>query len=182
MFVFYNPTTLRVDHIVIHAPEGYRETIQGHHWIETDEDIPPEEIQITEDKKIIRAKKEQPKARPAVIDLIIMKGQADKQIDAKAFVGIEPFLLAQKYVWATSNPVANAVKIEAEMRGLSLSQMVDRITGDYWAASLVLQKAELNRVKARLAIQVAPDENTVQHILNTFDPSADIDGLEDRVD
>ena len=177
MFVFYNPQTLEVEHVVLHAPEGYRDTIQGHNFIETDEDIPPEEIIITDDKRVIRGNKAEKKGPPSVIELIIMKGQADKQIDAMAFIDNNFFMLSQKYAWATSNPMAKAIEVEAKLKGFTPSEMAEKIKSDYQAASFLLQKAELNRIKARLAIHVAPDAQTVQHVLNTFDPAAEVEGL-----
>jgi hypothetical protein len=182
MFVFYNPATLAVEHVVIHAPEGYKEKLEPGHWIEVDDDIPPEEIKITPEKTVIRSKEKQEKKRPpSVIELILMKGQADKQIDAMSFVGLEPFLIAKKHEWATSNPVEKCIEIEASIRGTTVEELVTKIKGDYQVAMIKLQSAEINRLKAHFAIHVAPDEATVQHVLNTFDQYAPVDGLEYKV-
>jgi hypothetical protein len=183
MFVFYNTATLNVEHVVIHAPEGYKEKLEPGHWIEVDDDIPPEEIRITPDKKVIRSKEKQEKknAHSEIIELILIKGRADKQIDAMSFVGLEPFLLAKKYEWATSNPVDNSIIIEASIRGMSVELLVDKIKGDYQVAMNKLKLSETNKIKAHLAIHVAPDEATVQHVLNTFDQYAPVDGLDYKV-
>lgn len=177
MFVFYNPETLDVEHVVVHAPDDYKETIKGLSYIETNEDIPLEEISISKDRRVVRAVKEPEKKRPAIVDLAIMKEQANKQIDAAAFVGIEPFLVAQKYAWATSDPVENAIKLEAQMKGFTLEEMIDRVKSEYKTAMNKLQRAELNRIKAHLSIEVALDESAIQYVLNNFDPFADIDSL-----
>jgi hypothetical protein len=57
MFIFYDPNTLKMVHAVIIAPPEYREfllTKQDEHWIETDENITPEEVEVMPDKTIRR--------------------------------------------------------------------------------------------------------------------------------
>lgn len=57
MFVFYDPNTLKLIHAVIIAPPEYKEflsTKPDEHWIETDENITPEEVEIMPDKTIRR--------------------------------------------------------------------------------------------------------------------------------
>jgi hypothetical protein len=57
MFIFYNPQSLNVEHIVVYAPEGYKEFLvqQGeHNWIEAETDIPASEIALDANKNIIR--------------------------------------------------------------------------------------------------------------------------------
>lgn len=57
MFVFYDPDTLKLIHAVIIAPPEYRDfllTKPDEHWIETEENITPEEVEIMPDKTIRR--------------------------------------------------------------------------------------------------------------------------------
>jgi hypothetical protein len=57
MFIFYNPDTLKIDHIVIYAPPEYKEFISSQpnqHWLEIDETYEPDEIELTSDLQVIR--------------------------------------------------------------------------------------------------------------------------------
>ena len=57
MFVFYDPNSLKLLHVVVIAPPDYREflsTQPDQSWVETDEDYAPEEIEIVPDHSIRR--------------------------------------------------------------------------------------------------------------------------------
>jgi hypothetical protein len=57
MFIFYNPQSLNIEHIVVYAPENYKEFLvqQGEqNWIEAETDIPVSEIALDANKNIIR--------------------------------------------------------------------------------------------------------------------------------
>lgn len=57
MFVFYNPETLKVIHLITLAPPDYKSflsTQPDQHWIETDEEYSIEEIDITPELKLVR--------------------------------------------------------------------------------------------------------------------------------
>lgn len=57
MFIFYNPNTLRVIHVITIAPPNYAEFLKtqpDQHWIETQDEYRPEEIEILPDLTIRR--------------------------------------------------------------------------------------------------------------------------------
>lgn len=56
MFIFYNPDTLKIDHVVIYAPPEYKEFISSQsnqNWLEVDETYEPDKLEITPDLKVI---------------------------------------------------------------------------------------------------------------------------------
>lgn len=57
MFIFYNPETLRVDHVVTYAPPDYSKFLSrmgDQHWVETNEEFKMEEIEILPDRTLRR--------------------------------------------------------------------------------------------------------------------------------
>ena len=57
MFIFYNPESLNVEHIVVYAPDDYKEFLEkqgDQNWIEAETDIPVSEIALDANKNIIR--------------------------------------------------------------------------------------------------------------------------------
>lgn len=55
MFIFYDQNTLRINHVVLHAPPNYAEflqTIPDQHWIESDFDGGIDEIELMSDLSI----------------------------------------------------------------------------------------------------------------------------------
>ncbi len=57
MFVFFDPDSLRVDHVVMMAPPNYRDFLADapdQHWAETDETMTMEEIEVMPDRTVRR--------------------------------------------------------------------------------------------------------------------------------
>jgi hypothetical protein len=181
MIVFYNPETLAVNHVVVNAPDDYMTSLKSQpelYWLETAEDIPPEEIYITRDKKVGRQKKifSSEDVKPSY-SLDEYKIIADKLIDQKSYLDMEPYLIHQKYLWATTNPIPTAIEKEAQMLNMSVKDLVSHIKHRYDEETVRLQWAELHRVKAKLDLNFASSIGDVDRILNSFDPTAPIDGI-----
>ncbi len=57
MFVFFDPDTLRVNHVVMMAPPNYKDFLAGapdQHWAESEETMTLEEIEVMSDRTIRR--------------------------------------------------------------------------------------------------------------------------------
>ncbi len=57
MFVFFDPDTLRVHHVVMMAPPNYRDFLADapdQHWAETEETMTMEEIEVMPDRSLRR--------------------------------------------------------------------------------------------------------------------------------
>ena len=183
MIVFYDPETLKVHHVVVHAPEGYVQSLQqteNMSWVEVDEDIPPDEIMLTADKKVIRAQKVQGAIESAEVtpeEIEAYRERMKKVIDERSYLDMEPYLIAQKYLWATSDPVERAIVMEAEMLNMPLGELVSHIKHRYDEERVRLQWAELHRQKAKLALAVATTNEDIDRIVQSFDPNKPIDGI-----
>lgn len=59
MFIFFNRNTRRVNNVVLYAPENYRQFLEenpdpNEDWLETDENLAFEEIEVLSDKTVRR--------------------------------------------------------------------------------------------------------------------------------